>query len=131
MVEYKYIIMLLHGPTCTIVLVRIQFLPLEVSRHLQDLIQKISNPFPDTLHTTSRHPLDSYQTPSRHHTDTLKTLQTPSRNLQLHFHTTKSSCSQISCNPSGGGWVGGGGLQVHNHATSWPNLQDGTCKNLI
>ena len=24
-----------------------------------------------------------------------------------------------------------GGLQVHNHATSWPNLQDGTCKNLI
>ena len=29
-----------------------------------------------------------------------------------------------------GGWVGGG-LQVHNHATSWPNLQDGTCKNSI
>ena len=26
---------------------------------------------------------------------------------------------------------GGGGLQVHNHATSWPNLQDGTCKNSI
>ena len=22
-----------------------------------------------------------------------------------------------------------GGLQVHNHATSWPNLQEGTCKN--
>ena len=27
--------------------------------------------------------------------------------------------------------MGGGGLQVHNHATSWPNLQDGTCKNSI
>ena len=26
---------------------------------------------------------------------------------------------------------GGGGLQVHNHATLWPNLQDGTCKNSI
>ena len=24
---------------------------------------------------------------------------------------------------------GGGGLQVHNHATSWPNLQEGSCKN--
>ena len=24
-----------------------------------------------------------------------------------------------------------GGLQVHNHATTWPNLQDGTCKNSI
>ena len=38
---------------------------------------------------------------------------------------------QIS-NPSGGGgggWVGG--LQVHNHATSWPNLQVRTCKNSI
>ena len=23
------------------------------------------------------------------------------------------------------------GLQVHNHATTWPNLQDGTCKNSI
>ena len=42
-------------------------------------------------------------------------------------------------NPSGG-WVGGGGggggggvggLQVHNHATSWPNLQVRTCKNSI
>ena len=27
--------------------------------------------------------------------------------------------------------MGGGGLQVHNHATTWPNLQDGTCKNSI
>ena len=25
----------------------------------------------------------------------------------------------------------GGGLQVHNHATTWPNLQDGTSKNSI
>ena len=24
-----------------------------------------------------------------------------------------------------------GGLQVHNHATSWPNLQVRTCKNSI
>ena len=24
-----------------------------------------------------------------------------------------------------------GGLQVHNHATSWPNLQDGTCRDSI
>ena len=24
-----------------------------------------------------------------------------------------------------------GGLQVHNHATLWPNLQEGTCKNSI
>ena len=23
------------------------------------------------------------------------------------------------------------GLQVHNHATTWPTLQDGTCKNSI
>ena len=22
-----------------------------------------------------------------------------------------------------------GGIQVHNHATSWPNLQERTCKN--
>ena len=36
--------------------------------------------------------------------------------------------TQKTSNPSGG-WVVGGGLQVHNHATLWPNLQVGTCKN--
>ena len=100
-------------------------LPLEVTRHLQDLIQKNSNPFPDTLHTTSRHPLDSSQTPSRHHTDTLKTLQTPSRNLQLHFHTTKSCCSQISSNPSGGG----GGWVVYRYIIM--PLRGPTCKMVL
>ena len=103
-------------------------LPLEITRHLQDLIQKISNPFPETLQTTSRHPLDFSQTPSRHHTDTLKTLQTPSRNLQLHFHTTKSCCSQISSNPSGGGG-GGGGWVVYRYIIM--PLRGPTCKMVL
>ena len=49
-------------------------------------------------------------------------------NLVLHFHTTKSAVlkSQVTRRV-----VVGGGLQVHNHATSWPSLQDGICKNSI
>ena len=78
---------------------------------------------------------DTFQTPSRYYLDTT---QTPSDN----FHTPKDHCSQFSSNPSGG-WVccaayvagrlrslcvGWSTLHVHNHATSWPNLQVETCK---
>ena len=79
---------------------------------------------------------DTFQTPSRYYLDTT---QTPSDN----FQTPKDHCSQFLSNPSGG-WVGCaayvvggsvaqpmwwvGGLHVHNHATSWPNLQVETCK---
>ena len=86
---------------------------LEPSRHLQDNFQ-----------TPSRHLSDTFQTPSRYYLDTT---QTPSDN----FHTPKDHCSQYLSNPSGG-WVGRlrslcVGLHVHNHATSWPNLQVETC----
>ena len=97
---------LLCDPTCKMFLARIQ------NRWHSNLIQKASNNLQD-----------SFQTPSRHHTDTLCTFKSPSKNPLLHFHINKRRCSQIS--------RVGCGLQVHNHATSWPNLQDGSCKNSI
>ena len=76
------------------------------------LIQKASKHVPDTL-----------QTLSKHHTDTPQTFKTLSRNLLLYFHTPKRcfSKNQVTRRVVGG-WVGG--LQVHIHATSWPNLQE-------
>ena len=88
----------LCGLTCKKVFERIHF------RLNSKLTQTPPRPPPESFKLPSKHPPDSFQTHSRHHTDALQTFQTPLRNLQLHFLTTKSCCSQISSNPSGG-WV--------------------------
>ena len=85
-----------------------------------NLIKKASNNPPDTLQTHSRQFPDTIQTlsrPSKHLLGTFYYISIPLKDAVPKFQVTRR--------------VGGGGLQVHNHATSWPNLQDGTCKNSI
>ena len=103
-VVYSYTIVPLCGPTCKIVLARIQF------RLNSMLIQKAFHHVPDTLQTLYRH---------------TQTFQTPSRNLLLRFHTTKRCFSQISSNP-----LGGGGWVVVNRYIIMP-FHGQTCKILI
>ena len=99
------------------VLARIQF------RLNSNLIKNASNNHQDTL-----------QTHCRHLPDTIQILFRPSKHLPGTFYYISIPLkdavpkSQVTRRVVGGG---GGGLQVHNHATSWPNLQDGTCKNSI
>ena len=129
-------------------MVEIERLPLVAD--VQDTLQTPSRHLSDTFQTPSKHLPDTFLTPSRQLPDTpfsfvqetIKNIQTPSRVLpdtcqiypdttQIHsdnFHTPKDHCSQFLSNPSGGWWVGGG-LQVHNHAPSGPNLEVMTCKN--
>ena len=108
------------GPTCKMVLARIQF------RLNFNLIKKAFNNLPDTLQTHSRHLPDTIQKlsrPSKHLPGTFCYISLPLKDAVPK--------SQVTRRVVGGGGGGGGGLQVHNHATSWPNLQDGTCKNSI
>ena len=92
------------------------------------LLKTQSRHLPDTFQSPSIHLSDTCQSWSRHHPDTL---QTPPG-------TYCPSCfSQILSNPllGGCGWLGG--VQVHNHGISWPNLQEfkfnsmlGPCKEI-
>ena len=95
------------------------------------------------FYTPSRNHSNIFQTPSRDLPEHSNTFQTPSRYLPdtiqtppRHFQTISISLKTTFHNywvtrrvggGGGGGWVGG--LQVHNHAPSGPNLQVRTCKN--
>ena len=92
------------------------------SKYYQDTFLTPFTHFPYTFQTLSRRYQDTIQTPSIHLQTSPDIFQTPPNTLQtpseVFFHKFWVTH-----------WVGGwwaGGLQVHNHATSWPNLQD--CK---
>ena len=137
-VVYRHIIInhATCGLTCKKVFERIHF------RLKSKLTQTPPRPPTESFQLPSKHPSsrllpDTFQTSYRQSPDTLQTLSRPSKHLQGTFSYLFPPLKvavpkfQVTRRVVVVVVVVVVGLQVHNHATTWPNLQDGTCKNSI